>query len=83
MVASYNGFKASKNPADFGGLDNSYVPGSGVKLAPGVRAGDAATVLFYVAAQLDQRVEDGDLYKPGDEWGYYFRPSANSKAPSE
>jgi murein L,D-transpeptidase YcbB/YkuD len=76
MTASYNGFKASPNPADFGGLDNSFVPGTGVKLAPGVRAGDVATVLFYVAAQLDARVEDGD---PGqDEWGYSYRASKNS-----
>jgi len=80
MTASYNGFKASPNPADFGGLDNSYVPGSGAKLAPGVRAGDVATVLFYVAGQLDARVEDGDLYPQGDEWGYSYRPSKNSAA---
>jgi hypothetical protein len=76
MTASYNGFKASPNPADFGGLDNSFVPGTGVKLAPGVRAGDVATVLFYVAAQLDARVEDGD--QGTDEWGYSYRNSKNS-----
>lgn len=80
MTASYNGFKASPNPADFGGLDNSFVPGTSIQLRPGVRRGDVATVLFYVAAQLDARVEDGDLYEPGDEWGYSYRPSKNSAA---
>jgi hypothetical protein len=49
-----------------------------VKLAPGVRAGDVATVLFYVAQQLDARVEDGDLYTAGDDWGYSFRPNTNN-----
>jgi hypothetical protein len=76
VTASYNGFKASPHPADFGGLDNSFVPGTSVKLAPGVRAGDVATVLFYVAAQLDARVEDGD--QGTDEWGYSYRASKNS-----
>lgn len=80
MTASYNGFKASSNPADFGGLDNSFVPGTSIRFLPGLRKGDVATVLFYVAAQLDARVEDGDLYVPGDEWGYSYRPSKNSAA---
>lgn len=79
MTTSYNGWLASEAPADFGGLDNRIVPGTiGVRLSPGVRAGDVATVLFYVASQLDRRVEDGDLYSAGDEWGYYFKHSANS-----
>jgi hypothetical protein len=78
MTASYNGFKASPNPADFGGLDNSFVPGTSIQLRPGVRAGVVAEVLHYVAAQLDKRVEDGDLYEPGDDWGYSYRPSKNS-----
>jgi hypothetical protein len=43
-----------------------------------VRAGDVATVLFYVAAQLEKRVERGELYKEGDEWGFCFRPNRNA-----
>jgi hypothetical protein len=79
MVTSYNGFLASPNPADFGGLDNRVVPGSnGVHLRPGLRGGDVATVLFYVAAQLDARVERGDLFADGDDWGYAFRKNRNA-----
>lgn len=78
LITSYNGWTASQNPADFGGLDNRDVPGApGIKLAPGVRAGDAATVLFYVAAQLHKRVEPGVM--PGC-WGYSYRASKNSAA---
>src|SRR4051794_20096295 len=79
MVTSYNGFLASPNPADFGGLDNRVVPGTAnVHLAPGVRAGDCATVLFYVASQLHARVEGGDLFAGGDDWGYAFRKNRNA-----
>jgi hypothetical protein len=78
MVTSYNGFLASPNPADFGGLDNRVVPGTtNVRLVPGVRAGDVATVLFYVASQLHVRVDQGDV--PGnDNWGYAFRKNRNA-----
>jgi hypothetical protein len=41
---------------------------------PGVHKGDIATVLFYVAAQLDARVEHG---VQGTCWGYAYRPSKN------
>jgi hypothetical protein len=80
MTASYNGFKAG-DPSVFTppGLDNSFVPGTSVQLAPGVHRGDIATVLHYVAAQLDARVEDGDP-PPHDDWGYAFRPSKNDAA---
>lgn len=75
-VYSYNGWLASPNPADFGGLDNSVVPGTNVKLAPGVRKGDVAIVLFYVAEQLNKRVEAA-----GEGcWGYNFRLNTNNKA---
>lgn len=75
MSASYNGFKAG-DPKIFTppGLDNSFVPGTGVQLAPGLHRGDIATVLFYVAAQLDKRVEPG---VQGTCWGYANRASKN------
>lgn len=76
---SYNGWSASPTPADFGGLDNRVVAGTdGVKLVPGLRAGDVAEVLFHVAAQLHARVEKGELYEPGDEWGYSYRQNRNA-----
>lgn len=75
---AYNGYLASANPADFGGLDNSFVPGTKTKLAPGLRKGDVATVLFYVAEQLHLRVQPID--KTADDWGYNFRPNTNNKS---
>lgn len=79
-VYSYNGWLASANPADFGGLDNSFVPGTKMKLAPGVRKGDVATVLFYVAEQLNLRVEPIAKPGPNDDWGYSFRLNTNNKS---
>ncbi len=79
MPYSYNGWLAATDPRTFGGLDNRIVPGTTkVRLSPGVRAGDVATVLFYVASQLHLRVESGDLYTTGDEWGYSYRQNRNA-----
>lgn len=75
MANSYNGWLASPNRNDFGGLDNRPIPGTNVKLAPGVRAGDVATVLFYVAEQLNNRVERA--ITPGC-WGYSYRNNVNN-----
>jgi hypothetical protein len=75
MATSYNGWSASTNPANFGGLDNRVIPGTNVKLAPGVRAGDVATVLFYVAEQLHKRVEKA--ITPGC-WGFNYRANVNN-----
>lgn len=76
MTTSYNGFKAG-DPSIFTppGLDNRPVPGtSNVYLTPGVHRGEIATVLFYVAGQLNARVEPG---VPGECWGYADKVSAN------
>jgi hypothetical protein len=74
MAVSQNGW--SVQPP----LDNRVVPGSnGVKLAPGVRAGDVADVLFYVAARLDLVVEKG---VPGWSWGYAYRAIRGAKTTS-
>ena len=76
MTASYNGWIASPNTADFGGLDNSEVPGApGVHLAPGVRAGDVATVLFDFASKFHAHVEP---LRAGQCWGFAFRPDTNN-----
>lgn len=80
-MKSYNGWSASKNPADFGGLSKLTVATEG--FAPGVRSGDVYVVLQYVAESLHRRVET--VYKKGwheqDDWGYYYRPNVNK--PSE
>ncbi|MBB3099409.1 peptidoglycan hydrolase-like protein with peptidoglycan-binding domain [Actinoplanes campanulatus] len=69
MPTSQNGWSAGSKTA-IGGLDNRYVPGTKVRVAPGVRKGDAATVLFYVAEQFNLHVEK---LKPGWCWGYNYR----------
>lgn len=76
MTVSYNGWTASPHAADFGGLDNREVPGApGVKLAPGVRAGDVATVMFSFAALFHAHVEP---LESGTCWGYNYRPDTNN-----
>lgn len=80
MPTSYNGWSASRNPADFGGLVPLRVGTE--TFPPGVRAGDVAVVLQYVATQLDARVEPVAFPggHPADDWGYNYRPSKNSAA---
>jgi hypothetical protein len=70
---SYNGWSASTSPHDLGGLDNRAV--AGVRMAPGVRSGDVATVLFYVAEQFHRRVEP---LVAGWCWGYSYRQNRNA-----
>lgn len=75
---SYNGWPASKSPADFGGLEKVTVAGE--SFVPGVRAGDVATVLRYVAEQMHLRVEPivrADWHQL-DDWGYSYRPNRNN-----
>ena len=78
MPTSYNGWPASRNPADFGGLAKLVVAGE--PFAPGVRAGDVHTVLQYVAEQLHARVEPvvRDDWHQADDWGYAYRPNVNN-----
>lgn len=75
---SYNGWRASKNPKDFGGLAKLVVAGE--QFTPGVRAGVVHTVLGYVANQLHRRVEP--IVKAGwhqaDDWGYAYRQNRNA-----
>lgn len=78
MAFSYNGWLASPNPADFGGLAKLVVAGE--SFAPGVRAGDVHTVLQYVAEQMHARVEPvvRDDWHQADDWGYSYRPNVNN-----
>lgn len=78
MPTSYNGWSASPNPADFGGLTQIVVAGE--NFPPGVRAGDVATVFQYLAEQLHKRVEPivRTDWHQGDDWGYSFRPNVNN-----
>jgi hypothetical protein len=76
LVTSYNGWIASRNSADFGGLDNRPIPGTdNVRYAPGVRAGAVAVIAFWWGWQWHTRIEP--LVTPGC-WGYFYKNSANS-----
>lgn len=77
-LRSYNGWTASRNPADFGGIEPLVIAGE--SFSPGIRAGSMHDVFEYVFTQMHLRVEP--VYAPGfhtaDDWGYYFKQSANS-----
>ena len=78
METSYNGWTASPNPADFGGLTKLVVAGE--EFAPGVRSGDVFTVFQYLATRLHREVEP--IVKPdwhqADDWGYSYRKNVNA-----
>lgn len=76
---SYNGWVASRTAAGLpGGLERLTVAGE--LFAPGVRAGDVATVLGYVARQLHARVEPvvRDDWHQADDWGWNYRTNRNA-----
>lgn len=77
METSYNGWTASPNPADFGGLDNTQIAGTDVVFAPGFRAGDVAYVFGRYFAEYHKRIEP---LVGGWCWGYNYKRSANSNA---
>jgi hypothetical protein len=77
-ATSYNGWLASPDPADFGGLEKLIIAGE--SFAPGVRAGDVHDVFQYVAEQLHLRVEPvvrADWHQ-ADDWGYSYRLNRNA-----
>lgn len=68
MALAQNGWTASANKADIGVDPNFSV--AGVKFPGGVKAGDVATVLHYVASQFHERVEP---LHDGWCWGWAYR----------
>lgn len=72
MSTSYNGFPASTDPKAVGIVP--LVIG-GVPFVGGVKGGDVALVLGYVATQYDKRVEP--LTSPGC-WGWSYRQNRNA-----
>jgi hypothetical protein len=70
---SYNGWPASREPKTIG-VAHLDLPGKTNAFPPGVKKGDVATVLGYVAAQIHARVE------PLGEgcWGYNYRRNRNA-----
>lgn len=68
MATAQNGWSASSNKATIGVDANFNV--DGVKFPGGVKSGDVATVLHYVAEQFHRRVEK---LVDGWCWGYAYR----------
>lgn len=77
MVMSYNGWPASRYPSAIG-INSNWEPIPGHKFPAGIKSGDVEVVMTYVVRQLDARAEPIEEYAPGDEWGYFYKPSANS-----
>jgi hypothetical protein len=73
MTTSQNGWLASDNKAAIGITD--FTP-YGVKFPNGVKGGDVATVLGWVAHQFHNTVEKMDA---GECWGYYYKQIQGSK----
>lgn len=78
MTTSYNGWPASKDPRAIG-IDPTWAP-LGHRFPGGVKAGDVAVIFMYLVLQLDARVEPIDRDAIKDEWGWFFKMSANSPA---
>lgn len=77
METSYNGWTASANRADFGGISPVVIDGR--SFAPGLRNGDVHTVFTHYFRDYDDLVEDLELGNPAaDEWGYAFRKNKNA-----
>lgn len=76
MPDSYNGWPASKDPKAID-IDQAFTA-AGRKFPGGVKRGPVSVVFRYLIEQFDKRVEEVDLYDAGDEWGWHYKPSANS-----
>lgn len=73
MATSYNGWPADPDPDAIG--VTSFGDAAGYPFPGGVRGGDVATVLGYVATQLHYRVEP---CVNGWCWGYTYKANVNN-----
>lgn len=76
MVESYNGWPASRDPKAIG-INPNWAP-LGHRFPGGVKGGPVEVVFTYLVEQLHGRVEPIDRDAVKDEWGWHFKPSANS-----
>jgi hypothetical protein len=78
MLTSYNGWTASPNPADFGGITPLVIAGE--SFAPGVRSGDVHYLFTRFWTDFHNEIEP--LFHVGwhaaDDWGYAFRQNRNA-----
>src|SRR4029077_8217688 len=76
---SYNGWPANSDPNAIGVDKNALGPG--VKFPGGIKGGDAAKVLGYVADQLGSRVEPPQVNPDGPGygmWSYAYKQNVNN-----
>jgi hypothetical protein len=76
MLTSYNGWTASPNAADFGGISPLVIAGH--SFAPGVRNGDVHVVFERYFTDYHETIEDLGLGSAPDEWGEFFRQNRNA-----
>src|SRR5690242_5082618 len=76
MATSYNGWKASRDPSVIG-IDEDWEPVKGHKFPGGIKSGDVETVMTYLVRALHNYVEPIDETASKDEWGWFYKPSAN------
>lgn len=78
MLTSYNGWTASANPADFGGITPLVIAGE--SFAPGVRSGDVHYLFTCFWTDFNAEVEPlvrADWHQ-ADDWGFSFRQNRNA-----
>jgi len=71
---SYNGWVASPDPAAIGIDHEAVARGTTIHFPPGLKAGDVAFVLGYVAGEIHRRVEPAG----NGVWGYAYRRNRNA-----
>jgi hypothetical protein len=75
MATSYNGWPASADPAAININRNAVARGTTVRFPAGLKNGDVAFVLGYVAGELHKRVERAGT----GVWGYAYRQNRNAR----
>lgn len=75
MATSYNGWPASPDPAAIKISKSAVARGTTIHFPPGLKSGDVAFVLGYVAGELHRRVEHAGV----GVWGYAYRQNRNAK----
>lgn len=78
LATSYNGWTASPNPKDFGGITPLVIAGE--SFAPGVRSGDVHYLFERFWTDFHNEVEP--LFQVGwhaqDDWGFAYRQNRNA-----
>ena len=76
MAQSQNGWDAYSDYGDPALVSNPTIPGIAVQVLGGLRSGNVATVLLWIAAQFNARVEP--VLQEQGVWGFEPRPIRGS-----